>query len=171
MKHFVYIWFDTLRKMFYIGSHSGYEEDQYISSSRWLRGEILYRPQDFRRRIVSLHDTKELARKEEYRLIGFIKRHEFGTRYYNLKTGRREGSPPAHNKGKPMSLELRINLSKQRKGKPALNKGKKYPDRTGSNNVMNRPENRDKMKKIATGRRMGRREDGTRYWIYPEGTD
>lgn len=46
MYGFIYIWHDRLRNMFYIGSHKGSPDDGYISSSRWLNGEINYRPAD-----------------------------------------------------------------------------------------------------------------------------
>ena len=34
---FIYIWFDTKRKMYYIGCHVGKEDDGYICSSKWKK--------------------------------------------------------------------------------------------------------------------------------------
>jgi hypothetical protein len=120
MKHFVYFWHDKLRNMFYIGSHSGEFDDGYISSSRWLTAEINYRPQDFRRKIVFVGDTKRKARKIEESFLSKIKEFEFGKRYYNLKQGAPKGNHP-WNKGKVgiYSEEYRKKLSLARKGKPS----------------------------------------------------
>ena len=120
MTHFVYIWMDRTRKMFYVGSHSGSLDEQYLSSSRWLSGEIRYRPNEFKRKILSIHPNKNSARKEEYRLISMMKEHEYGTRYYNIRSGRKKGCIPP-NKGKPMSLEQRQKISLALTGKPANN--------------------------------------------------
>ena len=64
---FVYIWFDRYRKMFYIGSHWGQENDGYICSSNWMRMSYQRRPKDFRRRIISRIYTshKDLLIEEE----------------------------------------------------------------------------------------------------------
>ena len=62
MTHFVYMWFDKSRKMFYVGMHSGDIDDGYISSSSWLSAEVRYRPHDFKRRIIKTHTTKTEAK-------------------------------------------------------------------------------------------------------------
>lgn len=49
---FIYVWYDTYKKMFYIGSHWGHENDGYICSSRWMLKAYQNRPNDFKRRIV-----------------------------------------------------------------------------------------------------------------------
>lgn len=51
-----------------------------------------------------------------------IQPHEFGKRYYNLKNGRKPGTP-ASNKGKPMSEEQKKKLSLAKLGKPSARKG------------------------------------------------
>lgn len=83
---FVYIWFDRKHKRFYIGSHWGFENDGYICSSRWMRKAYKRRSNDFKRRILSLVFTsrKDLIEEEIY-WHSFIKSHEMGKRYYNLK--------------------------------------------------------------------------------------
>lgn len=122
MQYFTYIWIDTSRKMFYIGMHEGYIGDNYTSSSRWFNGEHQYRPNDFKRKILKLFNDRPSARKEEARLLALINEHEYGTRYYNLKTGRPKGTP-ASNKGKQMSSEQRKKLSVAKLGKPSVRKG------------------------------------------------
>ena len=166
MQHFVYMWFDRSRKMFYVGSHSGSVDDGYISSSRWLSGEVRYRPADFKRRVIKFFDTKREAQIYEGYLLTLIQPLEFGTKYYNMKQGREKGCT-AHNKGVPMSAEQKAKLSAARRGKPTT-KGMSFPERSGINNVMNNPENKEKLSRRVTGRKMATRPDGTRYWTYPE---
>lgn len=84
---FVYIWFDTLRRMFYIGSHVGVPGDGYLCSSAWCRRAIKARPSTFRIRIlktVTFTHHKEL-RNVEQRWLQMIRPEELGSRYYNLK--------------------------------------------------------------------------------------
>jgi len=93
---FVYLWYDSgksrvrenkiQKKRYYIGYHWGHENDGYICSSSWLRKAFKKRPQDFSRRILSKHKTKEEGTLEEYRLLRKIKPEELGQKYYNLTT-------------------------------------------------------------------------------------
>jgi hypothetical protein len=159
---FIYLWRDSLRNMYYVGSHVGSPTDSYLSSSRWLNSEIRYRPADFKRRILSFIYDKSELRIKEYELINTIKDHEFGTRYYNLKGGRLKGCTPP-NKGIPMSDEQKAKISKANQGKPAYNKGKPNP-----NAADNGRAGAEKLSKTVTGRRLATREDGSRYWVYPE---
>jgi len=91
MQGFIYIWRDKVRNMYYVGSHDGTTTDGYISSSRWFNAEYRYRPNDFRRKILKFVSLSEM-KKEEYQIIGLIKEHEYGTRFYNLQSGRKKGS-------------------------------------------------------------------------------
>lgn len=82
---FVYIWYDSFRKMYYIGKHWGYEYDSYICSSDRMRKAYRRRPQDFKRRILVRNiPTDEETLKEEHRWLSMIKDEELGKRYYNL---------------------------------------------------------------------------------------
>ena len=93
---FVYIWFDKKKKRYYIGSHWGTEDDGYICSSRWMRNTYKQRPQDFKRRILTLVYTnrKDLL-EEERRWLQMIDDDKLATklttekqrttlRYYNI---------------------------------------------------------------------------------------
>lgn len=97
---FLYLWRDSLRGMYYIGSHDGKVDDGYLSSSRWLNGEIRYRPQDFRRRVLC-HLTPAKLRKTEHKLIK-SRTEQLGTKYYNIPTGKPKGHVP-WNKGRKAS--------------------------------------------------------------------
>jgi len=83
---FVYIWYDSKNKRYYIGSHWGTEDDGYICSSRWMRNAYKRRPSSFKRRIISRIYTcrKDLLIKE-YTWLSMIKQEELkGIRYYNM---------------------------------------------------------------------------------------
>lgn len=84
---FVYIWFDTIRRMFYVGSHEGRPGDGYKTSSRRCRRAIKVRPETFKFRVLkrmSFNHRQELL-NEETRWLQMIKPAELGVKYYNLK--------------------------------------------------------------------------------------
>lgn len=82
---FVYIWRDRKHKRYYIGSHWGKEDDNYICSSSWMKKSYKKRPQDFKRRILisGINNRLELY-EEEQKWFNFIKQEEIGKKYYNL---------------------------------------------------------------------------------------
>jgi hypothetical protein len=82
---FVYIWYDSKQKKYYIGSHWGLEDDGYICSSNRMRDAYKRRPKDFRRRILArIYTNREDLLNEEQRWFSHIKKEEFGIRYYNI---------------------------------------------------------------------------------------
>jgi YesN/AraC family two-component response regulator len=83
---FVYIWFDSYRKMYYIGSHWGSENDSYICSSNRMRDAYRRRPNDFKRRILknNINDRKETL-LEEHKWLSLIEESNLGKKYYNLR--------------------------------------------------------------------------------------
>lgn len=83
---FVYIWFDRHRKMYYIGSHWGTENDGYICSSNRMRDAYRRRPNDFKRRILktNINDRKETL-IEEHIWLSKIEQENLGKKYYNLR--------------------------------------------------------------------------------------
>lgn len=164
MQHFVYLWYDTTRKMYYIGQHTGKLNDQYTSSSRWLSGEIRYRPKEFKRRIIKTFITKHEAQVYEGYLLTLIKPDEFGLRYYNLKHGAPIGTLPWNTgKSNVYTMETLEKMSNAKKGKVSPTKGKPnpYASTNGKKGAL-------KLSKTVSGRRMAIRPNGTRYWIYPE---
>ena len=161
---FIYMWFDRDRKMYYIGSRIGSPEDSYVTSSHWLAGEIKYRPSSFRRRILAKDIPLDKLRKLEYSLICKIKPEWFGTRYYNVRGGRKKGTP-ASNKGKPMSIEQRKKLSDIKRGIAPYNKGKSgLPSSRGAENGK---KSAHKVSQTIKGRKLQTMEDGSRRWVYP----
>lgn len=82
---FVYIWYDRYRKMFYIGSHWGTENDGYVCSSNRMRDAYRRRPHDFKRRIIAkVVNSKQLLLEKEYYYLSMINSDELGKKYYNL---------------------------------------------------------------------------------------
>lgn len=67
---------------------------------------------------------------------------------------------------KTSSPESRAKISAARKGKAPWNKGRKSPETSGENNVMKRPEQRQRMSEIAKRRRKFTNPDGSWTWIY-----
>lgn len=82
---FIYVWYDKKRKMFYIGSHWGTEDDGYICSSNRMRDAHRRRPQDFKRRVVVRGIDRETLLEEEHKWLNKIPDDELGKRYYNLR--------------------------------------------------------------------------------------
>ena len=158
--HFVYIWFDKSRKMFYVGQHSGSYTDNYTSSSRWLSGEIKYRPQDFKRRIIKTFSTKNEAQKYEGYLLTLITETEWGVKYYNCKQGKPKGIAP-WNFGKKQSTEHNQKISEARKGKPTT-KGRLNPLAAA-----NGKKGAAKLSKTVTGRKRKYLPNGSWTWEYP----
>lgn len=98
-KHgFVYLWFDKKNKMYYVGSHWGFEDDTYVCSSKWMKKSYKNRPNDFKRRIISrVYTNRKDLLIEEQRYLDMIKMTEIistenkkqyerdlNVRYYNL---------------------------------------------------------------------------------------
>lgn len=84
---FVYLWRDRMRRMFYLGSHCGTENDGYIGSNIRLKRSYKRRPQDFKRRILQRVVTGSVndVRIAETRWLSFIKEEELSIKYYNMK--------------------------------------------------------------------------------------
>jgi hypothetical protein len=82
---FIYVWYDNKRRMYYIGSHWGTEDDGYICSSNRMRDAHRRRPQDFKRRIVAKGITRKALLEEEHKWLSLIPDDQLGKRYYNLR--------------------------------------------------------------------------------------
>jgi hypothetical protein len=92
---YVYLWFDTKAKLFYIGGHFGRVEDSYICSNKPMKRAYKLRPDTFKFRVLeyTFGDTKNL-RLIEQKWLNLIKDTELLTsinvknstaRYYNVK--------------------------------------------------------------------------------------
>jgi hypothetical protein len=90
MSGFIYIWFDSKYKRYYLGAHWGKENDGYICSSSWMKRSYYKRPSDFRRRIIKSNiKSRDDMYALEMRYLNMIKESEIKPynpkpRYYNL---------------------------------------------------------------------------------------
>lgn len=81
---FVYLWLDKKQKRFYVGSHWGFEDDGYVCSNPNMKENRRYRPETFKRRVLSrVYTNRHDLLIEEQRFLDMIKPEEFGRRYYN----------------------------------------------------------------------------------------
>ena len=82
---FVYMWYDIKHKRYYVGSHWGNVDDGYICSSPWMKNSFKRRPNDFKRRLLSIvRNSRQDLINEEYKWLSLMKQEELGKRYYNL---------------------------------------------------------------------------------------
>ena len=83
---YVYLWFDTKRKMFYVGSHLGSLEDNYLCSNKRCKRAILSRPESFRFRVLEYtFENSFQLRQTETKWLQMIRPEELNVKYYNLK--------------------------------------------------------------------------------------
>lgn len=148
---FVYIWYDTIRKMYCIGSHLGDLNDGYITSTGIMNKAFNKRPETFKRKILEYYYgecQKELFNIEQY-YLNMIKDEELflkeniksgSVRYYNIKknasglSGKVASkikkswwdSDKSDNWRKELSNKMKIN-NPVKKGNIPWNKGKKAP--------------------------------------------
>lgn len=121
---YVYIWFDTIRKLFYIGSHKGLVEDSYICSNKIMKCAYKSRPHTFKMRVLEYcnSDLKHLHSREQY-WLNMIKPEETyqfhlskdnqpkSVRYYNIKRLARGGGGESQ-RGVPKSETHKANMRK-----------------------------------------------------------
>lgn len=84
---FIYIWYNRVKKMFYIGKHSGSINDGYICSSKYMKIDYNRSPHHFKRRVLECLDDTDGNQmlKAELKWLSLIKDEQLGKKYYNLK--------------------------------------------------------------------------------------
>ena len=151
---FVYIWYDHKNIRFYIGSHWGHVNDGYICSSRWMRNAYKRRPNDFKRRIISLiYSNRKDLLLEEHKWLSLIKDHELKNRYYNM-TKHLNGHWSAEEKIKTISEKISIKTKEAMQKSEVKQKyleGLKTRDTKASN-----PDVREKRSKSMMGKNAGK---------------
>lgn len=124
---FVYIWFDRKRKMYYIGSHWGTEDDGYICSSNRMRNAFRRRPHDFSRKTLEKTSDRTDLLEVENKWLKMAEKKP--NKYYNLYFDT-SNNMWWHNEDKRLSVGEKI--SKANTGNPKRlnpwNKGKKLPE-------------------------------------------
>ncbi len=93
---YIYLWYDTKSKFFYLGGHKGQVKDSYICSSKSMKRAFNKRPSTFRFRVleyITVNDNKHIRQREQF-WLNQIKDTELMTtenvknktcRYYNVK--------------------------------------------------------------------------------------
>ncbi len=134
---YVYLWYDTKAKFFYLGGHKGRIKDSYICSNKMMLRAYKKRPETFKLRILEyVYGDNKALREAEQRWLNMIKDTELywtpninnkTVRYYNQKKHSSGGngsankgkSHPAWNKGlkgvQPYSEETRLKMSQKKK--------------------------------------------------------
>lgn len=85
---FIYLWYDTKRRKFYLGSHKGSVDDGYLGSNQRFKSAYKSRPSTFKRRILEHHEdiTRDNLLEREQVWLNMICENELhGVRYYNEK--------------------------------------------------------------------------------------
>jgi len=109
---YIYLWYDTKAKLFYLGGHKGKVEDSYICSNKMMIRAYKKRPNTFKFKILqyTYGDNKDLREAEQH-WLNFIKNEELywtqniynkTVKYYNQKKHSAGGNGSA-NKGKSHS--------------------------------------------------------------------
>lgn len=117
---FVYRWENLKNGMKYIGSHYGTYDDGYVSSSNYFNEYYNQNSLIFEREIISVHDTRIEALKEEERLL--VEADAANSKeYYNLINY--SGRGWSHHENEELAKIYYDRISKAKKGVPNKNKG------------------------------------------------
>ena len=83
---FIYLWYDSNNKMFYLGKHKGTPDDGYThSSKRWQQFKSDNVPQGVRRKIIAWGIDKDMYELETKLLLN--RKEKCWSRYYNVNIG------------------------------------------------------------------------------------
>jgi len=152
---FVYIWFDSWRKMYYVGSHWGTETDGYVCSSDRMRKAYKRRPQDFKRKILSrVTSSKQNLLDEEYRYLSMMDQSELGKKYYNLTNHKNGHWMTVDEKAKTLKEKISIK-TKEAMYRPEVRERYLESLKTRDNRAWN-PEVRAKMSASNKGKNTGK---------------
>jgi len=83
---FIYLWYDRKRNKFCLGSHMGSLEDDYITSTGYMKKAYRKRPDDFKRKILYFHQTSDRVSllEVEQCWLNMIQQDELKDKYYNM---------------------------------------------------------------------------------------
>jgi hypothetical protein len=151
---YIYLWYDTRAKLFYLGGHKGKVEDSYICSNKMMLRAYKKRPETFKFKVLEYVYESTQLRKTEQKWLDKIKDEELywtpniynkTVKYYNQKKHSSGGNGSA-NKGKSTIGGWNRSL-------------------TG---VQTYSEERNKKISLScVGRKRLYKQDGTWTWFYP----
>jgi hypothetical protein len=116
---FVYQWENINTGKKYLGSHYGYLNDGYISSSKYFNEHYSKEPKNFKRVILKICSSRKEALDKERELLYFANSAK-SEEYYNLHN--ESGLGWSHHEDPNLSKIYYERISKSKKGKPAPNK-------------------------------------------------
>lgn len=160
---FVYIWFDRYRKMYYVGSHWGYEKDGYICSSNRMRDAHRRRPDDFKRRILSkvFSIRKDLLFMEN-KWLKLIKKEELDKKYYNHNNYIKGFEYSPHWNENEESKKTVSEKLKEKWRDPEY-RAKCFPYLGGRAGSKHSEETRKRISEIQTGKKRGPHSEETKF--------
>ena len=82
---FIYLWRDSEKNKYYVGSHIGSIDDGYTGSGHIFSPAYKKRPHAFKRRILENNIPQDQIKEREEHWLSMIDDQELGVRYYNLK--------------------------------------------------------------------------------------
>ena len=90
---FVYLWYDSRNKMFYLGKHKGTPDDGYThSSNRWQKFNSDSVPEGVKRRVLTYGSDKDMYELETKLLLN--RKEKCWDRYYNASIRGKFYRPP-----------------------------------------------------------------------------
>jgi hypothetical protein len=127
---YIYLWYDTRAKLFYLGGHKGKVEDSYVCSNKMMLRAYRKRPETFKLKILEyVNGDNKVLREAEQRWLNLIHDKELywtpniynkTVKYYNQKKHSSGGNGSA-NKGKSRTAWNKgLKLDR-----PAWNKGQR----------------------------------------------
>ena len=135
---FVYLWYDSRNKMFYLGKHKGTPDDGYThSSSMWQQFKNDNIPQGVRRRIISWGTNEDMHELETKLLLN--RKEKCWDRYYNASIRGKfyrpiESYTPATEETRRKMSEARLGVSvhteESKRKISEAHKGKKLTEET-----------------------------------------
>jgi hypothetical protein len=84
---FIYIWFNKVKRKFYIGKHYGSVNDGYVCSSKAMLIDYNRNPEHFKRKILEYVNEIDgnQSLQAELKWLSMIPDEQLGKKYYNLK--------------------------------------------------------------------------------------
>jgi hypothetical protein len=149
---FVYIWLDRKRNKHYIGCHWGDVNDGYICSSTIMRNAYRRRPEDFKRRILSIIKTSRIELLElEHKWLSLIKDEELKIKYYNISKKHFGHWSSKSNDPAKKSGESRRGKSPNNDPQMLIERGKKISAKVKGRKFS--PEHREKLRQAKLGKK------------------
>ena len=119
---FVYLWYDSRNKMFYLGKHKGTPDDGYThSSNMWQKFNSDSVPEGVKRRVLTYGSDKDMYELETKLLLN--RKEKCWDRYYNASIRGKFYRPPESHK--PHTEETKRKMSEGHKGKKLTEKTKR----------------------------------------------